>query len=99
MKNNEKEIETQIKEKQRGLIWISCPDAPVGPEGAGVAAAGVNLTCRIPNGDIVERETLRAGGSTWVLAPKTANGPTVTDGQFHWKSCNLKNHIKDNFSE
>ena len=38
---NEKEIETQIKEKQRDLIWISCSDASVGPEGTGVAAAGV----------------------------------------------------------
>jgi len=38
---NEKEIETRIKEKQRDLIWISCSDASVGPEGTGVAAAGV----------------------------------------------------------
>ena len=31
---NEEEIETQIKEEQRDLIWTSCSDVSVGPEGA-----------------------------------------------------------------
>ena len=38
---SEEEIKTITKEKQRDLIWISCSDALVGPEGTGVAAAGV----------------------------------------------------------
>ena len=40
-RKSEEEIETITKEKQKDLTWISCSDASVGPEGTGVAAAGV----------------------------------------------------------
>ena len=40
-RKKEEETEIKIKEEQKDLIWISCSDASEGPEGTGVAAAGV----------------------------------------------------------